>query len=65
MSANVRTGQRGERMLVIEECQGFSVHGRDTPNDSDEQILAFSANHLVSLLNTFFSTAKINFVVYV
>ena len=52
-------------MLVNEECQGFSVHGRDTPNDSGEQILDFSANPLVSLLNTFLSTAKINFVVYV
>ena len=58
MDANARTGRRGGRKLGSEKCKVLGAYGRDTPNDSDERLLSFSANCGLALLNTFFSTAK-------
>ena len=58
MDANARTGRRGGGKLGSEECKVLGAYGRDNLNDNGEQLLLFSANHELALLNTFFSTAK-------
>ena len=58
MDANARTGRRGEAKLRSEECEVLGAYGRDNLNDNGERLLSFSSNHELTLLNTFFSTAK-------
>ena len=58
MDANARTGRRGGGKLGSEECKVLGAYGRDNLNDNGERLLSFSANHELTLLNTFFSTAK-------
>ena len=50
--------KRGGGGLGSEEYKFLGAYGRNTLNDSGERLLAFSANHGLALLNTFFSTAK-------
>ena len=58
MDANARTGRRGGGKLGSEKSKVLGAYGRDTPNDSGERLLSFSANCELALLNMFFSTAK-------
>ena len=58
MGANARTGRRGGGKLGSEKCKFRGTYGRDTLSNNGEQLLSFSPNHELALLNTFFSTAK-------
>ena len=58
VDANARTGRKGGGKLGSEECKVLGAYGRDTLDDNGERFLPFSANHLLALLNTFFSTTK-------
>ena len=54
MDADARTGRREGRKLGSEECKVLGAYGRDTLNDNGEQLLSFSANHGLALLEYVF-----------
>ena len=58
MDPNASTGRRGEGKLGSEECKLLGAYGRDALNDNGEQLLSYSGNHVLALLNTSFSTAN-------
>ena len=58
MDANARTGRRGGGRSGNEHCGALGAYGRDTRNENGQLLLAFTSNHDLALVNTFFSTPQ-------
>ena len=58
IDANARMGRREKGQVGSKDSKILGAYGRDTLNDNEELLLSLANNHVLALVNTFFSPLK-------